>query len=158
MTLLEITGQLQNAFRYNYAIVISRFNSLITQQLLEGAISTLKQYGVPESQITICWVPGAFEIPLIANQLAKLKKYQAIICLGCVIRGETSHYDYVCNQMASGIAQLSLTHDLPVLFGVVTTENLEQAMQRAGGKAGNKGSEVAIAAIEMVDLVQSLKI
>lgn len=139
------------------AIVIARFNDFITSQLLGGAMDALKRHEIGEDQIDIAWVPGAFEIPLIAAKLAKTGQYDAIICLGAVIRGGTTHYDYVCSEVSKGIAHVSLTHDLPVMFGVLTTENIEQAIERAGTKAGNKGFDVAIGAIEMMSLCQQLK-
>ena len=120
-------------------------------------MDALKRHEIGEDQIDIAWVPGAFEIPLIAAKLAKTGQYDAIICLGAVIRGGTTHYDYVCSEVSKGIAHVSLTHDLPVMFGVLTTENIEQAIERAGTKAGNKGFDVAIGAIEMMSLCQQLK-
>ena len=139
------------------AIVIARFNDFITSQLLGGAMDALKRHEIGEDQIDIAWVPGAFEIPLIASKLAKTGQYDAIICLGAVIRGGTTHYDYVCSEVSKGIAHVSLTHDLPVMFGVLTTENIEQAIERAGTKAGNKGFDAAIGAIEMMSLCQRLE-
>ena len=123
-------------------IVASRFNDFITSKLLGGAKDALIRHQVNEDDIEIAWVPGAFEIPLIANKMAKSKKYDAVICLGAVIRGSTSHYDYVCNEVSKGIAQASLNNDIPVMFGIVTTENIEQAIERAGTKAGNKASSI----------------
>lgn len=137
-------------------IVVARFNEFITSKLLGGALDALRRYDVPEENIETAWVPGAFEIPLIASKMAKSKKYDAIICLGAVIRGNTSHYDYVCNEVSKGIASVSLENDIPVMFGVVTTENIEQAIERAGTKAGNKGFDCATSAIEMVNLMRSL--
>lgn len=138
-------------------IVVARFNEFITSKLLSGALDTLQRENVSANDIEIAWVPGAFEIPLIASQMAKSKKYDAIVCLGAVIRGSTSHYDYVCNEVSKGIAQISLTNDIPVMFGVLTTDTIEQAIERAGTKAGNKGSECAQGAIEMVNLIRTLK-
>lgn len=138
------------------AIVVARFNDFITSKLLGGAMDALKRHEIVEEQIDIAWVPGAFEIPLIAAKLAKTGQYDAIICLGAVIRGGTTHYDYVCSEVSKGIAHVSLTHDLPVMFGVLTTENIEQAIERAGTKAGNKGFDAAIGAIEMMSLCQQL--
>ena len=135
-------------------IVAARFNEFITSKLLAGALDGLKRHDVKEDDIDVAWVPGAFEIPLIASKMAKSKKYDAVICLGAVIRGSTSHYDYVCNEVTKGIAQVSLANDIPVLFGVLTTENIEQAIERAGTKAGNKGFDSAISAIEMVNLMR----
>ncbi len=136
-----------------YGIVAARFNEFINSKLLSGALDALKRHNVEEEQIDIAWVPGAFEIPLIAQKMAQSGKYDAIICLGTVIRGSTSHYDYVCNEVSKGIAHVSLNNDIPVMFGVLTTENIEQAIERSGTKAGNKGFEVACGAIEMVNLV-----
>ena len=138
-------------------IVIARFNEFITSKLLSGALDNLKRENVNEKDIEIAWVPGAFEIPLVASKMAKSQKYDAIICLGAVIRGSTSHYDYVCNEVSKGIAQVSLNNDMPVMFGVLTTDTIEQAIERAGTKAGNKGSECAHGAIEMVNLIRSLE-
>jgi 6,7-dimethyl-8-ribityllumazine synthase len=137
-------------------IVVSRFNELITSKLLGGALDTLKRHEVSEDNIDVAWVPGAFEIPLIAGKMAKSGRYDAVICLGAVIRGSTTHYDYVCNEVAKGVATVSLQHDIPVMFGVITTENIEQALERAGSKVGNKGSESAQGAIEMINLMRAL--
>ncbi|MDE6035916.1 MAG: 6,7-dimethyl-8-ribityllumazine synthase [Ruminococcus sp.] len=138
-------------------IVVARFNEFITSKLLGGAVDTLKRHGVAEENIDIAWVPGAFEIPLIAKKMTATGKYNAVICLGAVIRGSTSHYDLVCNETAKGIAQVSLNSDIPVMFGVITTENIEQAIERAGSKAGNKGSECAEGAIEMINLIREIE-
>lgn len=137
-------------------IVAARFNEFITSKLLSGALDGLKRHNVQDENIDIAWVPGAFEIPLIASKMAKSKKYDAVICLGAVIRGSTSHYDYVCNEVSKGIAQIALANDIPVLFGILTTENIEQAIERAGTKAGNKGFDSAVSAIEMVNLLRTL--
>lgn len=137
-------------------IVASRFNEFITGKLLSGAVDGLVRHGVKEDDITTAWVPGAFEIPLIAGKMAKSGKYDAIICVGAVIRGATSHYDYVCNEVSKGIAQVSLQSDIPVLFGVVTTDTIEQAIERAGTKAGNKGYDCALSAVEMVNLIKQI--
>lgn len=137
-------------------IVTARFNEFITSKLLSGAIDCLKRENVKEDQIEVAWVPGAFEIPLIASKMAQSKKYDAVICLGAVIRGSTSYYDYVCSEVSKGIAQASLSSGIPVMFGVLTTDNIEQAIERAGTKAGNKGFECAQGAIEMVNLMRSL--
>lgn len=137
-------------------IVVARFNEFITNKLLGGAVDGLTRHGVADENITTAWVPGAFEIPLIAEKMAKSGKYDAIICLGAVIRGATSHYDYVCNEVSKGVAQVGLQAGLPVLFGVVTTENIEQAIERAGTKAGNKGYDCALSAIEMANLIQQI--
>lgn len=139
-------------------IVAARFNEFITSKLLSGALDGLKRHEVNEENIDIAWVPGAFEIPLITSKMAKSKKYDAIICLGVVIRGSTTHYDYVCNEVSKGIASVSLNSGIPVMFGVLTTENIEQAIERAGTKAGNKGFDCAIGAIEMVNLIRELEV
>ena len=138
------------------AIVASRFNEFITTKLVGGAEDCLLRHGVDADDISLAWVPGAFEIPLIAKKLADSKKYDAVICVGAVIRGDTSHYDLVCNESAKGIAQVELATGIPVLFGVITTENIEQAIARAGSKAGNKGYDCALSAIEMVNLIKQL--
>ena len=138
-------------------IVAARFNEIIVSKIVSGALDGLKRHDVKEEDIDIAWVPGAFEIPLIADKMAKSKKYDAVICLGTVIRGATSHYDYVCNDVSKGIAQVSLNTGIPVLFGVVTTENIEQAIERAGTKAGNKGYDCALSAIEMVQLIKEVE-
>ena len=138
-------------------IVASRFNEFITSKLLSGAYDGLKRHGVLEEDIHTAWVPGAFEILLIASKMAGSGKYDAVICLGAVIRGSTSHYDYVCNEVSKGIASVSLSSGIPVMFGVLTTENIEQAIERAGTKAGNKGYECAEGAIEMVNLIREIE-
>ena len=137
-------------------IVAARFNEFITSKLISGAMDGLVRHNVNEDNIHIAWVPGAFEIPLIASKMAKSGNYDAVICLGAVIRGATSHYDYVCNEVSKGIAAISLETGVPVMFGVVTTDNIEQAIERAGTKAGNKGYDCALGAIEMVNLLRSI--
>lgn len=137
-------------------IIASRFNEIIVNKLLGGAVDGLVRHGVEEENITAAWVPGAFEIPVAASKMAKSGKYDAVICVGAVIRGDTSHYDYVCNEVSKGIAQVGLVSGIPVLFGVVTTENIEQAIARAGSKAGNKGYDCALSAIEMVNLMRQM--
>jgi len=137
-------------------IVLSRFNEFITSKLLSGSLDTLKRHGVAEEDIEISWVPGAFEIPLIAKQMALSGKYNAIVSLGAVIRGVTPHFDYVASELSKGIAQISLQTGIPIAFGVLTTDNIEQAIERAGTKAGNKGSEAAITAIEMANLIKTV--
>lgn len=137
-------------------IVAARFNEFITSKLLSGAQDALVRHDVKDDNIDVVWVPGAFEIPLIADKMAKSGKYDAVICLGAVIRGNTSHYDYVCSEVSKGIAHVSLESGIPVMFGVVTTENIEQAIERAGTKAGNKGFDVAVGAIEMINLINNL--
>ncbi|MEG1481273.1 6,7-dimethyl-8-ribityllumazine synthase [Clostridium sp.] len=139
------------------AVVVARFNDFITGKLLGGATDCLLRHGVKEEDIEVAWVPGAFEIPLIAKKMAKSEKYDAIVCLGCVIRGATSHYDYVCSEVSKGVAKVSLDEELPVIFGVVTTENIEQAIERAGTKAGNKGYDAAMSSIEMASLIKKIK-
>lgn len=138
-------------------IVVSRFNEFITGKLLSGAVDTLLRHGVDDENISVAWVPGAFEIPLISKKMAETGKYDAVICLGAIIRGSTSHYELVCNEAAKGVAQVSLETGVPVLFGIITTENIEQAIERAGSKAGNKGSECAEGAIEMINLCKRIK-
>lgn len=137
-------------------IVVARFNEFITSKLLGGAIDGLKRENVKEEDISVAWVPGAFEIPLVAAKMAESKKYDAVICLGAVIRGATSHYDYVCAEVSKGVAQVSLNFGIPVMFGVLTTDTIEQAVERAGTKAGNKGFECAQGAIEMVNLLREI--
>ena len=143
-------------YNIRIAIVASRFNEFITSRLLSGALDGLKRHDVKEENIHVAWVPGAFEVPLIASRLAASKNYDAVICLGAVIRGSTSHYDYVCNEVSKGIASVSLSTGVPVMFGVLTTENIEQAIERAGSKAGNKGYDCALGAIEMVSLMRQI--
>ncbi|MBU5672710.1 6,7-dimethyl-8-ribityllumazine synthase [Paenibacillus brevis] len=140
-----------------YAIVVGRFNEFITSKLLSGALDALKRHGVKDEEVSVVWVPGAFEIPFAAQKLAESGKYDAVITLGTVIRGSTSHYDYVCNEVAKGVAAIGLKTGVPTIFGVVTTENIEQAIERAGTKAGNKGWDAATAAIEMANLTNQLK-
>ena len=135
-------------------IIVGRFNEFITSKLLSGAADALTRLGADEKDITVAWVPGAFEIPLTAQKMANTKKYDAVICLGAVIRGSTTHYDYVCNEVAKGIAAVSLNTGVPTIFGVVTTENIEQAIERAGTKSGNKGYEAAFTAVEMINLLK----
>ena len=138
-------------------ILAARFNEFIVSKLVAGARDGLLRHDVKDEDIDLAWVPGAFEIPLIASKMAKSGKYDAVICLGAVIRGATSHYDYVCSEVSKGIASVSLTSDIPVMFGVLTTDNIEQAIERAGTKAGNKGYDCALGAIEMVNLVRQLE-
>lgn len=138
-------------------IVVSRFNEFITSKLLSGAIDGLVRHNVREDDIQVAWVPGAFEIPLIVSKMAKSGKYDAVIALGAVIRGSTSHYEYVCSEVSKGIATVSLNSDIPVMFGILTTENIEQAIERAGTKAGNKGYDCALGAIEMVNLIREIE-
>ena len=140
-----------------FAIVVSRFNEFITSKLLGGALDMLRRHETNEDDIDVIWVPGAFEIPLLAKKLASSGKYDAVICLGAVIRGSTTHYDYVCNEVSKGIAAVGLSTGVPTIFGVVTTENIEQAIERAGTKAGNKGSDAAVSAMEMANLLKSIE-
>ena len=144
------------AGKMKVGIVAARFNEFITSKLLGGALDGLSRHGVEGDDIDLAWVPGAFEIPLIASKMAKSGKYDAVICLGAVIRGSTSHYDYVCAEVSKGIATVSLNSDVPVMFGVLTTDTIEQAIERAGTKAGNKGYDCALSAIEMVNLMKQL--
>ncbi len=137
-------------------IVVARFNEFIGGKLLAGAIDGLVRHGVNRDDVEVSWVPGAFEIPLIAQKMARLKKYDAIICIGAVIRGSTPHFDYVSNEMSKGIGKVSLDTGLPIIFGVLTTDTIEQAIERAGTKSGNKGYDAAVTAIEMVNLLKIL--
>ena len=138
-------------------IVAARCNEFIVSKLVGGALDGLKRHGVNEEDVDVAWVPGAFEIPLIAKKMAECGKYDAVICVGAVIRGSTTHYDYVCSEVSKGIASVSLSADIPVMFGVITTENIEQAIERAGSKAGNKGYDCALGAIEMVNLIREIE-
>lgn len=152
MTITIYEGKF-DAREKRFGIVVSRFNSFITERLLEGALDALKRNQVFDDHISIAKVPGAFEIPLIAKKMAESEKFDAVICLGAVIRGETTHYDQICNEVTKGIAQIGLQTEKPVIYGIVTTENVEQAINRAGTKAGNKGYDAAMSALEMVDLI-----
>ncbi len=146
-----IEGNL-SAGRYSFGIVVSRFNEFITKRLLDGALDCLRRHGADEKKVDVVYCPGAFEIPQVAQQLVAARKYDAVICLGCVIRGETPHFDYICSSVTTGLTRLIAESPIPVIFGVLTTESLEQAVERAGSKGGNKGWEAALAAIEMADL------
>lgn len=137
------------------AIVVARFNEFITSKLLGGALDVLKRHEVADENIYVAWVPGCFEIPIVAKKFAESKNFDAVICLGAVIRGATTHYDYVCNEVSKGIAQVGLQTGIPTIFGIVTTENIQQAIERAGTKAGNKGSDAAVSAIEMANLLKN---
>ena len=150
-----IEGDLQAAGK-KFGIIVSRFNSFVSERLLEGALDTLLRSGAEDSAIDVVRVPGAFEIPLMAQKMVKSGSYDAVICLGAVIRGATSHYDLVANEAAKGIAQVGLDSGVPTIFGVLTTDTIEQAIERAGSKAGNKGSESALAAIEMINLLNQI--
>ena len=150
----KVEGKLANGAKIG--IVAARFNEFIVSKLVSGAEDALLRHDVNADDITVAWVPGAFEIPVIAKKMAASGKYDAVICLGAVIRGATSHYDYVCNEVSKGVASVSLETGVPVMFGVVTTENIEQAIERAGTKAGNKGYDCAMGALEMIDLMKQL--
>ena len=147
-----------NAQGKSFAIVISRFNEFISQKLLDGALDCLIRHGGDEKKINVYWVPGSFEIPLIAQKLGTSGKYDAVICLGSIIRGDTPHFEYITSEVAKGIAQVSLQSGIPVIFGVITSDTIEQAIERAGTKSGNKGWNAALSAIEMVDLVKNIAI
>ena len=151
-----VEGKLVAPEGMKVAIVASRFNEIIVNKLLGGAVDGLVRHGVDEKNITAVWVPGAFEIPLIADKMASSGKYDAVIAVGAVIRGSTTHYDYVCSEVSKGIAQASLKNGVPVMFGVITTENIEQALERSGSKAGNKGYDCALGAIEMANLIRQI--
>jgi len=148
-------GQL-TAKGLRFGIVAGRFNEFITSKLLAGAMDALKRHGAEDSEIEVAWVPGSFEIPLVAQKMAQSKKYDAVICVGALIRGSTPHFDYIASEVSKGIANIALATGVPVIFGVVTTENIEQAIERAGTKAGNKGFDSAEAAIEMANLLRSM--
>ncbi len=149
-------GQLVAEKDTKVAIVAARFNEFIVSKLLGGAVDGLKRHGMKEDSIEVAWVPGAFEIPFIAKKLAMSKKYDAVICLGAVIKGSTTHYDYVCAEVSKGVAHVGFETGVPVIFGVLTTDNIEQAIERAGTKAGNKGYESAVTAIEMINLSKEI--
>jgi 6,7-dimethyl-8-ribityllumazine synthase len=150
-----LEGQL-TAQGLRFAIVVSRFNSLVTQRLLEGALDALRRHGADENAITVVYVPGSFEIPLVAKRLAQSGAFDAVICLGCILRGDTPHFEYVASEAAKGIAQVALETGVPTIFGVVTADTLEQALERAGAKAGNRGFEAAMTAMEMANLMRQL--
>ena len=152
----EFQGNL-SAEGLSLAIVVSKFNQLVTSKLLQGAQDAFQRHGVDPDQIDIAFVPGSFELPLVAKKLAETRRYQAVVCLGAVIRGDTDHYEHVATQAASGIARVSLDTGVPCIFGVLTTNTLEQALDRAGGKHGNKGYDAALSAIEMANLLRSLR-
>ena len=150
-------GKLTSEKEIKIGIVCARFNEFIVSKLLSGALDALNRHNIKDDNIHVAWVPGSFEIPLIASKMASSGKYDAVICLGAVIRGSTSHYDYVCAEVSKGIASVSLKSDIPVMFGVLTTENIEQAIERAGTKSGNKGFDSAMGAIEMVNLIREIE-
>lgn len=151
----ELQGSLKGE-GLKFGIVVSRFNDFITSRLLEGAQGALTRHGVNTGDITVAWVPGAFEIPVVAKRMAESKKYSAVICLGAVIKGETSHFDYIAGEAAKGIANASISTGVPVIFGVLTTDTVDQAINRAGGKSGNNGYNAGLAAIEMANLLKAL--
>lgn len=152
----EIEGNLLADSNHAFAIVVARFNELVTSRLLDGALSTLRRHGVDEDNLTVAWVPGSFELPIVANRLAASGKFAAVICLGAVIQGETTHHEYINHQVAAGLTTASREHDLPIAFGVLTCQTMDQALNRAGGKAGNKGEEAALAAIETVNVLKKV--
>jgi 6,7-dimethyl-8-ribityllumazine synthase len=139
-----------------FAVAVSRFNEFVSTRLLDGALDALVRHGADREQVTVVWVPGSFELPLAANRLAASERYAAVICLGCLIRGQTPHFEYIANEVAKGIAQVSLATGVPVTFGVITAESLEQAIERAGTKQGNKGADAALAAIEMANVLSAI--
>ncbi|XP_059655732.1 6,7-dimethyl-8-ribityllumazine synthase, chloroplastic-like [Cornus florida] len=150
----HVTGSVTATEGLRFAIVVARFNEIVTKLLLEGAVETFKKYSVKEEDIDVVWVPGSFEIGVVAEKLGKSRKYNAILCIGAVIRGDTSHYDAVANSAASGVLSAGLNSGVPCIFGVLTCDNMEQALNRAGGKSGNKGAETALTAIEMASLFE----
>lgn len=156
MSINLLEGKVVAPKRMKVGIVASRFNSFIVQKLVDGAVDGLVRHGVEEKNIDVAWIPGAFESPIVAKQMAESKKYDAVIVVGAVIRGATTHYDLVVNESAKGIAQIGLATGIPVLYGIITTENIEQAIERAGSKVGNKGYDCALSAIEMVDLIKKI--
>jgi 6,7-dimethyl-8-ribityllumazine synthase len=155
MSYREIAGNL-NGSGLKFGIVVSRFNSLLTTKLLEGAIDCLKRHQADEKMISVAWVPGSFEIPYAASKMVQSKKYDAVICLGAVIKGDTPHFDYIANETSKGIARLALDSGQPVIYGIITADTLEQAIERAGTKAGNKGWDAAQTAIEMANLYREM--
>jgi 6,7-dimethyl-8-ribityllumazine synthase len=152
---MRIEGDLNGAGQ-NHAVIVARFNEFITERLLQGALDAFRRHGVDEKSVTVVWVPGAFEIGAVAKKLAATGRYDAVTCLGAVIRGATSHYDFVAGQTASAVSRASMDTDRPVIFGVLTTDSIEQAIERAGSKAGNKGAEAAVTAIEMASLYKKI--
>lgn len=151
-----VKGQLV-AVGKRFGIVGARFNELVTEKLIDGAVDTLLRHGVKEGEVEVVWAPGSFEIPSVAQKMAKSRKYNAVICLGAIIRGATPHFEYIASEVAKGIAKISLDTGIPVIFGVITTDNLEQALERAGVKSGNKGRDAALSAIEMVNLFEEME-
>jgi 6,7-dimethyl-8-ribityllumazine synthase len=152
----KITQGMMDASGKRFGLISSRYNEFITSKLISGAVDELVRHGAREEQIEVVWVPGAFEIPAVARKLAKKKKHDALICLGCVMRGDTPHFDFIAAEVSKGVASVGLECDIPVVFGVLTTDTLEQAIERAGAKGGNKGSEAAMAAIELVSLFKQI--
>ena len=150
-----VEGQFSGKGR-KVGIAVSRFNSFITTKLVDGAVDTLLRHGVKDDDITVAWTPGAFELPPVVRKMAKSQSYDAVIALGCVIRGATPHFDYIAGEAAKGIGQVNLTSEIPIIFGVLTTDTIEQAIERAGTKSGNKGADAAMAALEMADLMAKL--
>ncbi|KAJ4845201.1 hypothetical protein Tsubulata_036490 [Turnera subulata] len=150
----HLVGSLTNAQGLRFAVVVARFNEIVTRPLLEGALETFRRYSVQEQDIDVVWVPGSFEIGIVAERLGKSGKYHAVLCIGAVVRGDTTHYDAVANSAASGVLSASLNSGVPCIFGVLTCENMDQALNRAGGKSGNKGAEAALTAIEMASLFE----
>ena len=151
-----LEGDLKSAAGARFAIIVARFNDVVTRKLLDGAVATLAEYGVADDDITVVWAPGSFEIPMIADGLARSGQFAAVLCLGAVVQGETLHHKYINTEVSRAIMEIGIDTGIPVLFGVLTCRNMEQALDRAGGKAGNKGSEAALAALEMVGLLQKL--
>lgn len=151
----QIEGSLQ-AGKFRFVLLVSRFNSFITQQLEQGAIDALRRHGASDEQIHVVYVPGAYEIPLVAQKLARSGNYDAVLCLGAVIRGGTPHFDYVAGEVSKGVAQVAMDTGIPVIFGILTTDSIEQAIERAGTKAGNKGFDAAMTALEMVQLLDQI--
>lgn len=150
-------GRLTVASGARFAVVVSRFNDFFTRQLLDGALSAFRRHGATDEQVDVCWVPGSFEQPVVARRLAASGRYGAVVCIGAVIKGATSHFDYVAGQAAAGVARAALDTGVPVVFGIITTDDLEQAIDRSGAKAGNKGYEAAVTAIEMADLMAQIE-
>ncbi|WP_414041994.1 6,7-dimethyl-8-ribityllumazine synthase [Acidithiobacillus sp. M4-SHS-6] len=155
MMIQQIEGSLQ-AGKFRFVLLVSRFNSFITQQLEQGAIDALRRHGASDEQIHVVYVPGAYEIPLVAQKLARSGNYDAVLCLGAVIRGGTPHFDYVAGEVSKGVAQVAMDTGIPVIFGILTTDSIEQAIERAGTKAGNKGFDAAMTALEMVQLLDQI--
>lgn len=153
---LQVHGKMVIEGKARFGIVAARFNEFLTNKLVEGAVDVLVRHGAQDNNITIVWVPGSYEIPLVAQRMARSKQYDAVICLGCVIRGHTPHFDYLAAEVSKGIAQVSLDTGLPVTFGIITADTLEQAIERAGTKAGNKGADAAAGAIEMMNLLSQM--